>query len=760
MLFNVKKDISKRTFIIAVICITVLTAAVFMYFGSMYLGFFGGRTPKTPDSGASESVKEYAGYEYESTDGGVAVLKYNGADADITVPDKIGGEQVVEIGKRAFAENAALTGVIIPDTVTLIGIEAFSGCSSLKSVALPGSLAAIAYEAFRECSSLEEIVFPDKVNIVGDNAFFGCASLKSIALSENILYFGSSVFEGSAWYEAEKDGIVTVGNILYGYKGQMPEKYTLEIPNGIKTAACEAFYGQADIVGIKYPDSFKNIGRRTFAYCDGLTAVNLPEGIRRIGTGAFEFCPNIKKVSLPDTVIEIDEGAFLGCLNLESTHIAEKNVYFSSDGSALFTKDKNRLLFFCPAGAKTDYTIPDTVTSLDGGAFYGCKNIESVTLPNSLTELPARAFSECLSIASITVADSVTAIGDLAFSGCESLIYIKLPEKLGKIGYNVFSYCNSLESISVSEDCESFTVSDGILFSKGMDVLYAFPAAGTRTEYALPKSVKKIAGGAFFGAVSLTAAELPEGLEIISGEAFSECKGILRAAIPSTVKEIGALCFAGCASLKSVTIGKEVSVIGLGAFDKCYALKSFGVQEGNEYFTAQDAVLYTADKTKLIYYPAAKNGKEFTVPQTVESIADYAFNGCAYLEKAVLPASLSELSPFSFFRCAALKSFELGTANAAFSAHDGILYNSDKTSLIKYPSNKSGSFFAVPETVISISENAFESCTMLTKIEIGKQVKEITPYSFSETKRLTLICEKNSYAQSFAIYYGFDCELS
>lgn len=759
MLFSVKKDISKRTFIIAVICIIAFVSASFLYFGNRYLGFFGGKTPETSDINASESVKEYAGYEYESTDGGVAVLKYNGSDKEITIPDKLGDETVVEIGKSAFAENAALTGVSIPDTVTLIGIEAFSGCSSLKNITLPESLTAIAYAAFKTCSSLEKIVFPEGVNIVGNNAFYGCESLKNITLSDNILYFGSSVFGDTAWYEAAEDGIVAIGNILYGYKGQMPEKYTLEIPKGIKTAASEAFYGCIDIVGIKYPDSFKNIGSRAFAYCEGLTAVNLPEGIRRIGEGAFEFCLSVNEVTVPSTVTEIDEGAFFSCLKLASVKVTDKNVYFISEGSALYTKDKTRLLFFCPSGGETDYVIPDTVTRLDVGAFFGCKNIETLTLPNSLTELPAQAFSECHALTAITVPDSVTVIGDLVFYGCESLVYAYLPENLENIGYNVFSYCNSLEGFSVSEDCESFTVSDGVLFSKNMDVLYVFPAAGVHIRYSVPKSVKKIAGGAFFAAVKLTSVQLPEGLEVISDEAFYECESISSAVIPSSVTEIGSLCYKGCAALKSVTIGKNVSCVGSGAFDQCYALKGFSVNEGNGYFTAWDGVLYSADKTKLICYPASKSGGDFTVPDTVISIEDYAFYSCFYLEKIVLPASISELSPLSFYKCAALKSFALDGTNGHFSAQDGVLYNSDKTALIKYPSDKSGGFFAVPETVLSIPNNVFENCTMLTKIEIGKQVNEMMAYSFSEIMSLTLICEKDSYAQSFALYYGFDCEL-
>lgn len=759
MLFNVKKDISKRTFIVLVICLALIVIASFLYFGNKYLGFFGG-TSDTSDTNPQKTTEGYAEYEYELTAEGISITKYNGTDKDVAIPDKIDGIDVVEIGQGAFARNDTISSLIIPDTVTLINIEAFSTCPLLENVTLPQSLVTIAYSAFGMCQKLKEITFPSQVNIVGDNAFYGCTSLENITLSDNILYFGASVFDGTAWHQNTEDGIVTIGNILYEYRGDMPKEYTLTIPSGVKTIASGAFYGRINIIDIKWAESLKNIGRRAFADCIGLSAINLTEGIRRIGEGAFEYCDLVTNIFVSSTVTEIDEGAFFACPKLKKVKVADENLYFYSDGSALYTKDKARLLLFCPLGEETDYVVPDTVTNLDKGAFYGCEKIKNLTLSESLAELPLQAFFGCASITSFVVPDSVTTIHDFAFYGCESLVYVRLPESLEKYGNNVFSSCKNLETLSISEDCESLTTENGTLFSKDKSVLYTFPAANAYTQYTVPQSVERIAEGAFSGAIKLTKIELPKTLKSISNKAFFECESLSSITIPANVTEIGSLAFKGCISLKKITIGESVAYIEADAFVQCYSLKNIYVQEGNTNFTVLDSVLYSADKTKLVCYPSRKSGKTFTLPETVTAIKDYAFYGCFYLEKITLHPKVEQLAASSFYKCPALKAFVLDGDGENFSVYEGVLYDADMTTLIKYPSDKSGSFFTIPETILFLQSYTFENCTMLRKIKIGSSMLEMMSDSFYEMDSLKIVCVKDSYAHSYAVNYGFDYELS
>ncbi|MDC7124362.1 MAG: leucine-rich repeat protein, partial [Spirochaetales bacterium] len=69
----------------------------------------------------------------------------------------------------------------------------------------------------------------------------------------------------------------------------------------------------------------------------------------------------------------------------------------------------------------TSVSVADTVTSIGSSAFSGCTAVTSVTLSNSITSISASTFENCSSLTTITIPESVTSIGDSAFSGCTSI---------------------------------------------------------------------------------------------------------------------------------------------------------------------------------------------------------------------------------------------------------------------------------------------------------------------------------------------------
>ena len=68
----------------------------------------------------------------------------------------------------------------------------------------------------------------------------------------------------------------------------------------------------------------------------------------------------------------------------------------------------------------TSVTIPSSVTSIGGGAFFDCAALTSVTIPSSVTSIGGSAFSGCIRLTSVTIPASVTSIGAGAFYGCSS----------------------------------------------------------------------------------------------------------------------------------------------------------------------------------------------------------------------------------------------------------------------------------------------------------------------------------------------------
>lgn len=97
----------------------------------------------------------------------------------------------------------------------------------------------------------------------------------------------------------------------------------------------------------------------------------------------------------------------------------------------------------------TNITIPDSVTSIENGAFQNCSNLTSITIPNSVTSIGNYAFSYCTGLTSITIPDSVTSIRNGAFQDCSNLTSITIPDSVTSIDYAAFSHCISLTSITI-----------------------------------------------------------------------------------------------------------------------------------------------------------------------------------------------------------------------------------------------------------------------------------------------------------------------
>ena len=263
--------------------------------------------------------------------------------------------------------------VVIEDGVTNIPDNAFSECKKLTNITIPDSVTNIGDRAFRYCSGLTGIRIPESVTSIGGSAFSYCSSLTDISIPESVTDIGSNAF-----------------------------------------ADCSS------LKSISLAGGVTNIGDYTFGGCSSLESISLPDGVTSIGGYAFDGCSSLTGITIPAGVTSIGKNAFLDCSSMADIEVDPNNSIYSSVNGVLYNKDQTTLII-CPLAKTGDYSIPESVTTIESEAFKNCNGIGSVTIPDGVTEIKYSTFRGCSGLTSITIPESVTDIESSAFEGCSSL---------------------------------------------------------------------------------------------------------------------------------------------------------------------------------------------------------------------------------------------------------------------------------------------------------------------------------------------------
>ena len=156
----------------------------------------------------------------------------------------------------------------------------------------------------------------------------------------------------------------------------------------------------------------KVIGDRAFALCVSLTSINIPNCVTTIGDGAFENCVSLTSITIPNSVVTIIGKPFY----LWHGNLYNESKAFIYEDHVLFNKDKTTLIAYI--AEETNYTIPNSVTTIGDSAFVWCDSLTNINIPNSVTTIEDGAFEDCKSLTNINIPNSVTTIGNRAFGGC------------------------------------------------------------------------------------------------------------------------------------------------------------------------------------------------------------------------------------------------------------------------------------------------------------------------------------------------------
>jgi|GEM_PF-3877240 len=383
-------------------------------------------------------------------------------------------------------------------------------------------------------------------------------------------------------------------------------------------------------------------------------------------------------------------------------------------------KDGTKII--CDRAFKNKYlvniNIPDSVICIGDEAFSNCKFLANIQIPDSVTTIGEKAFLECKSLQSIHIPDNLTTIGDMSFTRCISFQRIHIPYSVAHIGRGAFEGCEC----KITCESPNYKVFNDALFSSDMKAILFCPS--DKVEFDIPSSVKYIGDRAFSGCKRLTSVNIPESVTNIGDWAFALCTSIKNIYIPESVVNVGKNAFFWCSSLKDINIPCNIKSIGEATFWGCKIQEiriPFGVSTiGNYAFSDCNSL------------------KSIQIPNSIVEIGSNAFSGCRNLQNVHIPESVINIGDGIFASC----NCKVTCDSPNYKVFKDALYTADMSTILYGPSNKVAfyipdsvkniaskafwgynkvlQFIHIPDSVITIGNDAFNGCISLQNIYIPK----------------------------------------
>jgi hypothetical protein len=632
------------------------------------------------------------------------------------------GSQLTNIGEYAFFGCSNLTSIIIPNSVTNIGEFAFMGCSALTSATIGNGLTSIKAGTFCGCIGLNTVQIPNSITNIEDGsssynltgyhsyggsfgAFSGCSGLTSVTIGSGVTHIGNDAFSGCSNLTSVKMG------------------------KNVSSLGGNAFFGCASLTSITLPNTLESIGNSTFAET-GINSITIPNSVTTIGAGAFYGCSSLTSITIPNSVTTLGGGAFQDCRGLTSVIIGNS-----------VTGLENATFQGC--SSLTTITIPNSVTTLEdgeysqwrkSGVFYGCTNLNNVTIGSGVTHIGSNAFYDCGNLSFVKMGENVSSIGDNAFYGCNSLNSTTLPNTLESLGYNVFPY--SMKSIELPD---AFTVIPEGLFSSNN---FQYIKLGNNV-----KSIGKNAFGSYDPVIEISTSTPPT----IASDAFPNVEYLsdLTVIVPDAKAENAYkkkavwedMTFANQSNISEVTVDTPGD-LSFELITECNMMpaKVVGLKV-NGTINADDFTQMLVNMKSLLRLDlsdceiteipdnALKDKaqlRELTLPATLQTIGESAFQGCTFLTELSMQNGLQSIGKNAFRDCTYLTgelTLPLTVTSIGESAFVGTAYTSVK----------------LPSALKTIGDNAFNNLSIEQRLVLPNRMNSIGASAFAGTKITGLV---------------------
>lgn len=559
------------------------------------------------------------------------------------------GANITEIGDYGLASNGYLTEVVLNDNLEKIGYRAFYN-APITSIELPATLRSIGGDAFFNCSELAYAVIPPALEELGSGAFRNTSLAGEVSIPATLTSIGTGVWRGT-----------TVSNFVVA-----PENPEYLSQDGIIfTKDMEkllAFPIGSPLESYTVPATVKEICTQSMRNLVNVKTIMLQEGLEAIGANAL--CANIiTSLTIPASVQEIGSGALFANSELETLEVAAGNPRYESIDGYLIESASDKII--ASINRTGTLTIPEGVKEIGDYAFYGSNDVEKVVFPSSLESVGDVAFYASQNLKEVDLGTGVTVLGEMCFQDCGMLDKVEFPSQLREIKDQAF-----LE-----------TKMTNVILNDGLEKIgsAAFYHTQVKKTY-LPASVKEIGGGMFEGCEKLEEVELqdgctqlpelflnmchsvrsidlPESIVYIGASALYETPiteltlpqglkeigemaiygtNLTELEIPDAVEKIGEFAFAWSPYLKHIKFGKGLKKLEDFTIHGCHALENVELNEGLE-------------EMGYCSLSLCDNLRNLTIPSTVTTIADGAFQWVAFDEIVNCATTPQEITDETFF---------------------------------------------------------------------------------------------------------------
>ena len=695
---------------------------------------------------------------------------------EVTLP-----QSLKSIGREAFASCSNLLSLILPDGVESLGYRAFTNCSKLAEIHLPAAWKECPsyntntgrdYQGslFYGCQKLLTITIPEGLTYIPDYALTNARYVQTIQLPAALTTLREYEFvDGHALKSITiPEGVTELpAYVFYNCKGLTE----INLPQNLTAIGRHAFYNCTSLATMVLPDSVESLGYRLFQNCSKLTEVTLPAGWkycpstssgytgRSYQGNLFYGCSALKHVVLPQDLEYIPDYALAGCQNLQTVQLPAAlktlKTYEFADCTALLSitipEGVTELPQYVFSSCKSlaEINLPDTLTSIAQYAFDNCQKLASVTIPEGITELPQYVFNNCKALAEVNLPDTVVSIGRQAFNNCSALETIVIPEGVVNLGYRAFAGCSKLSSVTLPlswTECPSYngnytgySYQGGLFYGcsslknlvlpEGMEVIpaYALAYANYLETVQLPSTLKSLRDYEFLNCQKLQSVTIPEGITELPSHVFGSCYALTEVNLPESMTAIGQFAFDNCSALETIVIPEGVESLGYRAFAGCSKLSSVTLPVSWTNCPSNNSNYGGSSYQGNLFY-GCKALTELTLPEGMETIPDYAFYNCQYLQKVNLPTSMKSFGKQIFSYCSALQSIAVPEGVTELTAY-------------QFSNCKALTQVTLPASLTKIGTEAFYNCSALEQIQLPAGIKIIEAGAFGNCgalKEITL----------------------